>query len=104
MIKWIIGALIGVVVMICAFMIIDPKANLIPTNSSTSSIQEEGTINVEVDGAIVNPGIYTLSIDATLQDLVNEAGGLLSSADRTSFNLDIEIKNYDFFYIIAVIL
>ena len=99
MIKWIIGALIGVVVMICAFMIIDPKANLIPTNSSTSSVLEDGTTNVEVDGAIVNPGIYTLSIDATLQDLVNEAGGLLSSADRTCFNLDIEIKNYDFFYI-----
>lgn len=99
MLKWIIGALIGVVVMICAFMIIDPNVSLISTNSSSSSSMVEGNINVEIDGAIVNPGIYTLKDDATLQDLVNEAGGLLSSADETCFNLGLEIKTYDFFYI-----
>lgn len=99
MLKWIIGALIGVVVMICAFMIIDPNASLISTNSTSNSSIDESSINVEIDGAIVNPGIYTLNSDATLLDLVNEAGGLLSSADQLCFDLDVEIKNYDFFYI-----
>ena len=99
MLKWIIGALIGVVVMICTFMIIDPNVSLISTNSSSTSTVDESKINVEIDGAIVNPGIYTLDSDAILQDLVSEAGGLLSSADRTCINLDLEIANYSFFYI-----
>lgn len=99
MVKWIIGALIGVVVMICTFLIIDPNANLIPNEKVSNSSISNQVVNVEIDGAIVNPGIYTLSIDATLEDLINEAGGLLSSADETCFNLDLEIANYDLFYI-----
>ena len=99
MVKWIIGALVGVVVMICAFLIIDPNASLISTNKTSESSISNEVVNVEIDGAVVNPGIYTLSIEATLEDLINEAGGLLSSADETCFNLELEIKNYDLFYI-----
>ena len=99
MVKWIIGALVGVVVMICAFLVIDPKANLISKNEISTSLVENGTINVEIDGAIVNPGIYTLSYDSTLQDLVDLAGGLLSSADQNCFDLDIYVTEYDLFYI-----
>ncbi len=98
MVKWIIGALVGVVVMICAFLIIDPNANLISTDKISSSSTTE-VINVEIDGAVVNPGIYTLNSDATLEDLINEAGGLLSSADETCFNLELGVLNYDLFYI-----
>ena len=99
MLKWIIGALVGVVVMICAFLVIDPNANLISTNETTSSLVEEQTINVEIDGAVVNPGIYTLDSESTLQDLVDAAGGLLSSADSSCFNLDLTLTEYDLFYI-----
>ena len=98
MIKWIIGALVGVVVMICAFLVIEPKVNLISTDKISTSITSQ-VVNVEIDGAVVNPGIYTLNSTATLQDLIDEAGGLLSSADQTCFNTDLEIANYDFFYI-----
>lgn len=97
MAKWIIGALVGVVVIICAFLLLDPNSGII----KTSSMQEEDTtkINVEIDGAVVNPGIYTLESEATLEDLVTAAGGLLSSADETCFNLTTNITNYDLFYI-----
>lgn len=97
MAKWIIGALVGVVVIICAFLLLDPNSGII----KTSSMQEEDTtkINVEIDGAVVNPGIYTLESEATLEDLVTAAGGLLSSADETCFNLTTNITNYDMFYI-----
>lgn len=99
MIKWIIGALVGVIVMICAFIIIDPNASFVSTDNIQSVEEGEGTINIEIDGAVVNPGIYTLSCDATLNELISEAGGLLSSADSSCFNLDLEIENYDMFYI-----
>lgn len=100
MVKWIIGALIGVVVIICAFLIIDPRVNLISTNSNINTLETMDTsVNVEIDGAIVNPGTYTLDSDSTLQDLINEAGGLLSSADTTCFDSSICIANYELFYI-----
>lgn len=99
MIKWIIGALIGVVVMICAFILIDPNASFISTNNDISSETIDNTINVEIDGAVVNPGTYTLESDATLQELINQAGGLLSSADNSCFDTSILIEDYDMFYI-----
>ena len=99
MVKWIIGALIGVVIMICAFIIIDPKVSLIPTSSQESTTEIASTVNVEIDGAIVNPGTYTLDSEATLQDLINQAGGLLSSADSSCFDLTLNVSTYELFYI-----
>lgn len=99
MVKWIIGALIGVVIMICAFIIIDPKVSLISTNSVENTSESYETINVEIEGAIVNPGTYTLDSTATLKDLIDEAGGLLSSADTTCFDMEISVSSYELFYI-----
>ena len=99
MLKWIIGALVGVIVMICAFIVIDPNQSLISTNNSTTSSISTSSINVEIDGAVVNPGTYTLAYDSTLEDLINQAGGLLSTADESCFDLNLEVKDYELFYI-----
>jgi competence protein ComEA len=99
MLKWIIGALVGVIVMICAFIIIDPNASFVSTDKVNNSSLNMAKINVQIDGAVVNPGIYTLDSGSTLQDLVNQAGGLLSSADNDCFNLTTVIDNYELFYI-----
>ena len=99
MLKWIIGALVGVIVMICAFIVIDPNQSLISTNNSADSSISSTSINVEIDGAVVNPGIYTLEYDATLDDLISQAGGLLSMADDSCFDLTLEVKDYELFYI-----
>ena len=99
MVKWIIGALIAVVVMICAFMVIDPNVSLIKTSSIDDTSEVYETVNIEIDGAVVNPGIYTIESEATLNDLIEKAGGLLSSADSTCFDLTINVSNYELFYI-----
>ncbi len=39
-------------------------------------------ITIDVEGAVINPGIYKLNKDATIQDALIAAGGLSSNADR----------------------
>lgn len=43
---------------------------------------------IHIDGAVVNPGVYTLTKDdARVSDAVDCAGGLLDSADTSAINL-----------------
>lgn len=41
----------------------------------------------EIKGEVQNPGIYSIKWDGTLQDLINEAGGLTNDADVTNLTL-----------------
>ena len=54
------------------------------------------TITVEIKGEVVNPGVYTLKIDATLDDLVKQAGGFTEQAQTDSLSLmkPFEERNY----------
>lgn len=47
---------------------------------------------VEIKGEVQNPGTYRMKWDATLDDLIQEAGGLLDTADPSSLSL---IQNVD---------
>lgn len=40
------------------------------------------TIKVDIEGAVVSPGVYTLAKDARIQDGLIACGGLSASADR----------------------
>lgn len=52
-------------------------------NQSVSSQKPLGkSIVVDIEGAIIKPGVYTLSADARVQDGLIAAGGLSSDADR----------------------
>lgn len=70
-----------------AFQIVMPKSEGIVIEKAESASQEtERTkgeeIVVDVEGAVENPGIYRLSIDARQQDALIAAGGMSKSADR----------------------
>jgi competence protein ComEA len=98
--KWIIGAVIGVVLVIITFTQIDPNIN----NGNgggliTSSSLGENYIQVKIEGQVVNPGTYTISKDSTILDLVNLAGGYLSSADLDSINDYLYIEEKTLVYI-----
>jgi competence protein ComEA len=99
MVKWIIGAIVGVVLVVSAFMIIDPKVDTGIAQNSYSTSETIGSVNVSIDGAIVNSGTYTMKVTDTLSDLISKAGGLLDSADEDCFNESLEIGNYTSFYI-----
>lgn len=47
----------------------------------------EEKIIVDVKGAVVNPGVYQLSIGCSVQDAINMAGGLLENANTNVINL-----------------
>src|SRR3990167_1586311 len=44
--------------------------------------ENKGTMVVDVSGAVVNPGVYKLSIDSRVWDGLIKAGGLSSMANR----------------------
>jgi DNA uptake protein ComE-like DNA-binding protein len=39
------------------------------------------TISVDIEGSVVNPGVYKLSQDSRIQDVFIAAGGLSAQAD-----------------------
>lgn len=51
--------------------------------------QEENTNKVLIDikGAVVNPGVYQLSVGCSVMDAINMAGGLLEDANTNTINL-----------------
>lgn len=52
-------------------------------DSEVAGIKEKGPeITIDVEGAVLKPGVYKLSKDARIQDALIAAGGLSEKADR----------------------
>lgn len=51
-------------------------------NDNTEEQNKGQSLVVDVEGAVVRPGVYRLSEDARIQDALIASGGLSSSADR----------------------
>ncbi|MEX2007272.1 MAG: ComEA family DNA-binding protein [Candidatus Levyibacteriota bacterium] len=66
----------------------------------------ESSFSVDVEGAVVKPGVYKLSGDIRIQDALIAAGGLSSRADRTwvskSLNLASRLTDGSKIYIPAI--
>lgn len=72
--------------------------SLLPSSSSSNDLQfsssessnqqltpeqlRENSLVVDIEGAVVKPGVYTLSPNARVQDALIAAGGLSQAADR----------------------
>ncbi len=54
--------------------------------------QAPDTIQAEIKGAVLEPGIYTLKNGATIQDLINEAKGVNEVADLSPLSLQQEVQ------------
>ncbi|MDO8658853.1 MAG: ComEA family DNA-binding protein [Candidatus Levybacteria bacterium] len=66
-------------------------------NASSSAKLQSQEITVDVEGAVVKPGVYTLKEDARIQDALIASGGLSGQADRNwvaaKINLAQKIKD-----------
>lgn len=62
----------------------DSKADITVDNNTGSDATAE--ICVDIGGAVVSPGVYTVSRDTRLYEVIEMAGGLMSSADTDSIN------------------
>ena len=56
------------------------------TVDSTESGMPSGDICVDIGGAVVTPGVYTVSSGTRLYEVIDLAGGLISNADTDSIN------------------
>lgn len=51
------------------------------------------TLRVQVDGAVLNPGIYQLPEGARVEDAIKYAGGLRADADTSKLNMVAKLKD-----------
>jgi competence protein ComEA len=67
------------------------------SDSTKQNMNEEKTILVDIEGAVVKSGVYKLPQDSRIQDGLVAAGGLSAKADREyiSKNLNLAIKLND---------
>lgn len=49
---------------------------------------------IEVKGEVQYPGIYEVAYDASIEDVLQEAGGVLNSGDTSHLNLTTNIENH----------
>lgn len=79
-----VAILLGIVLGIAALRVFDDR-------SAPQIIVEDAdqmrTITVQVNGAVVNPGVYDLVPDARLEDAILAAGGPTDDADLAALNL-----------------
>ncbi len=54
---------------------------------------QEAELYVDVEGAVVNPGVYVLPADARIADAVSAAGGLEDDAARQGVNLAQKLED-----------
>ncbi|HFI0613700.1 TPA: helix-hairpin-helix domain-containing protein [Streptococcus suis] len=67
--------------------------------TSTEVSKEPSLLVVDVKGAVVKPGLYTLEADARVNDAVEAAGGLTSQADPKSVNLAQKLSDEAVVYV-----
>ncbi len=54
---------------------------------------DNSEIEVHIDGRVKNPGVYKIKNGTRLQDLIEEAGGLLDDANTSNLNLARKLKD-----------
>lgn len=52
-------------------------------------------IEVEIKGAIKNPGVYTLKRNSTISNLLQASGGLLENSDTSKMSLTQSLQDKD---------
>ena len=57
------------------------------------SVYQSAYKKVEVKGEVEHPGVYEVKKDALIQDILEEAGGILRSGDVSHLNLTHNIEN-----------
>jgi len=76
-----------------------------PTSTKTSvpkPTQTKKPITVQIKGEIKAPGIYEISENSRLLDLLEAAGGLTDDADDDRINYALLIRDGDYIYIPAI--
>lgn len=101
----IIGLIILIIISISIFLIIKykPKSkkeskketiekNIVEEKEKVKEEKEE-EYKVDIKGAVITPGLYSLPKSSRVIDVINKAGGLKDNANTTPINLSLKIKD-----------
>ena len=68
-------------------------------SKTEGSEKDESKVTVDVKGAVVKPGVYTLKVSARVTDAIQEAGGMTEGADAKSVNLAASLSDEEVIYV-----
>lgn len=57
------------------------KQSAVPSSGVVSGVSKSFEAKVDVSGAVISPGVYTLPIDSRVEDALKMAGGVTEEAD-----------------------
>ena len=78
----------------------EESVSIIENNDDVKEENDEETyVYVDVKGAVKKPGVYQVSSTAIVNDAINMAGGLLSTATTVDINLSKKVYNEMIIYI-----
>ena len=97
--KVIIGGLVVTFLLIIAFQQIDPNLNKNSSSSNNTTIKSSTSSTYSITGEVNRSGSYVLEGVITMEDLIEAAGDLKSTADERCFFLDTELTAKRSYYI-----
>ena len=98
MVKILIGVVVVTVLVITTFLILDPNVGIVQSNAPVTEVSSNSFV-VTIEGEVYKPGTYTLADGATMQDLIDTAGGATSYADERAYYETATLVNGSSYYI-----
>ena len=98
----------GILIILISLVLINKKDNnKIKVDSSSVSVSlskeeetiEEKTINIDIKGNVINPGVYKLKEGSIVQDVINLSGGVKDGVSLRYINLSRKLKDQMVIYI-----
>ena len=68
-------------------------------SKTEESEKDKSKVTVDVKGAVVKPGVYTLKASARVTDAIKAAGGMTEDADAKSVNLAASLSDEEVIYV-----
>lgn len=99
MIKIIIGVCVATLIGIIAFTFIPKITSSETTPDETTVVDDTNKMTIGISGEVVRPGNYILEEGATMQDLIDKAGGTNNNADERAYYANAEIEMNQEYYI-----
>ncbi|QGS68904.1 ComEA family DNA-binding protein [Oceanobacillus sp. 143] len=61
--------------------------------SADPAVNENSFAVIDVKGAVLKPGVYEISLDSRVNDVILKAGGFTADADQTGVNLAQKVQD-----------
>lgn len=73
--------------------------NDVSINASPEVSDTAKKVKLEVKGEVKKPGVYEVSSDSIIQDVIDLSGGLTKNANTNNINLSMQVKNEMVIYV-----